>query len=106
MNRQLQIDHFVAQAHILALQRLREQPERVVKVCAQRSYWRMQAGLTRSDDEWGEWEGRLAKPAEALAKEVCAETDHAALLRSGSPMSVLITQAERAQWLGQARPMQ
>jgi hypothetical protein len=106
MNRQLQIDHFVAQAHILAVQRLREQPERVTEVRAQLTHWRKQAGVTRSDAYWNEWESLLGKPVDALAKEICADTDHATLLRSVSPMSVLITQAERAQLLGQARRMQ
>jgi hypothetical protein len=106
MNRQQQLDHFVAQAHLLAVQRLREQPARVSEVRAQLQHWRKQAGVTRSDAYWDEWQSLLSKPVEALAKEVCAETDHATLLRSVSPMSVLITQAERAQLLGQARRMQ
>jgi hypothetical protein len=106
MNRQLQIDQFVAQAHVLAVQRLREQPERVVQVRAQLSHWRKQAGVTRSDAYWDEWEDLLGKPVDALAKQVCADTDHATVLRSVSPMSVLITQAERAQLLSQARQMQ
>ena len=106
MNRHLQIDHFVAQAHHLAVQRLREQPARVSEVLAQLSRWRKQAGVTRSDVYWDEWENLLGKPVDALAKEVCANSDHATLLRSVSPMSVLITQAERAQLLGQARRMQ
>jgi hypothetical protein len=106
MNRQLQLDHFVAQAHILAVRRLREQPERVSEVRAQLVHWRKQAGVTRSDAYWNEWESLLAKPIEALAKEVCADTDRATVLRSVSPMSVLITQAERALLLNQARLMQ
>jgi hypothetical protein len=106
MNRQLQLDHFVAQAHNLAVQRLREQPERICEVRAQLVHWRKQAGATRSDTYWDEWEGLLSKPVEDLAKQVCADTDHATVLRSVSPMSVLITQAERAQLLTQARLMQ
>jgi hypothetical protein len=106
MNRQLQIDYFAAQAHILAVQRLREQPGRVSEVRAQLLNWRKQAGETRSDAYWNEWESLLTKPVDALAKEICADTDHATVLRSVSPMSVLITQAERAQLLNQARLMQ
>ena len=103
MNRQQQIDHFVAQAHQLAMQRLLEHPARVGKVMAQLTHWRTLAGQTRSDAYWDEWESLLAGSAQALASAVCADTDHAAVLRSVSPMSVLITQAERAQLLDQAR---
>lgn len=106
MNRQQQIDHFVLQAHHLAVQRLREQPGRVAQVQAQLARWRKQSGATRSDTYWDTWEGLLGKPIDTLAKEVCADTDRATALRSVSPMSVLITQAERAQLLGQARQLQ
>jgi hypothetical protein len=103
MNRQQQINFFVAQAHQLAVQRLLEQPERVREVQAQLVRWRSQAGPTRSDAYWSEWEALLQGPVESLSLAVCADTDHATDLRSVSPMSVLITQAERAQLLLQAR---
>lgn len=103
MNRQQQIDHFVAQAHRLAMQRLREHPERVREVRAQLAHWRKRAGATRSDAYWDEWEDLLNGSVDALTSTVCADTDHATLLRSVSPMSVLITQAERGQLLREAR---
>lgn len=103
MNRQQQIDHFVAQAHRLAIQRLREQPTRVGEVRVQLAHWRQLAGTTRSDAYWNEWDCLLAGPFDVLADAVCADNDHGALLRSVSPMSVLITQAERAQLLAAAR---
>jgi hypothetical protein len=106
MNRQLQIDHFVAQAHLVAVQRLREQPGRVSEVARLLSNWRARAGRTRSDAYWNEWESLLSKSVDELAKEICADTDHAAALRSVSPMSVLVTQAERAQLLKQTRQIQ
>ena len=103
MNRQMQINRFVAQAHQLAVQRLRERPERMAEPQAQLARWRALSGSTRSDTYWDEWDGLLAGPVNELAMAVCAETDHATLLRSVSPMSVLITQAERAQLLDQSR---
>ncbi len=105
MNRQLQIDHFVAQAHILAVQRLRDAPARVSEVLDQLARWRQQAGVTRSDRYWDQWEMLLNKPIDVLANAVCADTDQATALRSVSPMSVLITQAERAKLLTQARQL-
>ena len=103
MNRQQQIDHFVAQAHKLAMQRLREQPGRVYEVRAQLAQWRQLAGPTRSDVYWNEWDSLLAGPLDVLAAVICADSDHAIVLRSVSPMSVLITQAERMQLLTAAR---
>ena len=103
MNRQQQIDCFVAQAHQLAMQRLHEQPARVAEVIAQLAHWRKLAGRTRSDAYWDEWESLLAGSMQALANAVCADTEHAAVLRSVSPLSVLVTQAERAQFIDQAR---
>ena len=103
MNRQLQINHFVAQAHQLAVQRLRECPEKMIEPKAQLARWRALSGSTRSDIYWDEWDGLLAGSVDELAIAVCADTDHATLLRSVSPMSVLITQAERAQLLDLSR---
>lgn len=103
MNRQLQIDHFVAQAHLLAVQRLRENPARMAEPKAQLARWRALSGSTRSDIYRNEWDALLAGTLDALAIAVCADTDHATVLRSVSPMSVLITQAERAQLLAQSR---
>lgn len=103
MNRQLQINHFVAQAHQLAVQRLRVHPERLAEPKAQLARWRALSGSTRSDTYWDEWDGLLSGSVDELAIAVCADTDHAALLCSVSPMSVLITQAERAQLLDQSR---
>lgn len=103
MNRQQQIDHFVAQAHVLAMQRLRGTPSLVQAVKAQLARWRANAGVTRSDAYWNEWQALLDKPVDAIEQAVCADSDHALTLRSVSPMSVLITQAERMQLLRQTR---
>ena len=103
MNRQLQINHFVAQAHQLAVQYLREKPERLGEAKAQLARWRELSGSTRSDLYWDEWDKLLAGSVDALAIAVCAKTEHASVLRSVSPMSVLITQAERMQLLDQSR---
>jgi hypothetical protein len=103
MNRQQQIDVFVSRAHVLAMQRLQAQPERVGEVRAQLERWRRQAGATRSDIYWDEWEALLKGPIETLSMAVCAQTDHGAQLRSVSPISVLITQSERTRLLGETR---
>jgi len=103
MNRQQQIDVFLKDAHVLAMARLREQPGRRVEASRLLAKWRQQQGVTRADPYRDEWESLLAGDLLALEQAVCADTDHAAALRSVSPMSVLITQKERAGLLRRAR---
>lgn len=103
MNRQQQIDDFLLNAHRLALSRLREQPQRLQDVAALLARWRVRAGDTRSDAYWDEWNRLLAEGPDAIEREVCSPGEHAAVLRSVSPMSVLISQRERAELLRQAR---
>lgn len=103
MNRQQQIDEFLLSAHKLALSRLRAQPERLQDVAALLARWRRQAGDNRSDAYWDEWNRLIAQGVDAIEREVCSAGDHAAVLRSVSPMSVLISQRERSELLRQAR---
>lgn len=74
MNRQLQINHFVAQAHQLAVQRLRVHPERMAEPKAQLARWRALSGSTRSDTYWDEWDGLLAGSVDELAIAVLTPT--------------------------------
>jgi hypothetical protein len=103
MNRQQQIDNFLRDAHRLALERLREQPGRMQDVRAQLARWRRQSGATRSDRYWDAWQQLLQESVDTLEQAVCADTSSAAALRNVSPMSVLITQHERARLLQKAR---
>ena len=103
MNRQQQIDQFLRDAHLLALARLREQPARRYEVQAQLSRWRQQSGATRSDVYRDTWEQLLQGSFEALQQAVCADTDAATALRNVSPLSVLVTQRERADLLQKVR---
>lgn len=103
MNRQQQIDQFLLSAHKLALSRLREHPERLQDVAALLARWRRQEGESRSDSYWDEWGQLLAEGIDAIEREVCSGSDHAAVLRSVSPMSVLISQRERSELLRQTR---
>jgi hypothetical protein len=103
MNRQQQIDNFLRDAHLLALTRLREQPARMRDVEAQLARWRARSGVTRSDRYWDTWQHLLHESVDTLEQAVCADTSAAAALRNVSPLSVLITQQERAQLLQKAR---
>jgi hypothetical protein len=103
MNRQLQIERFLMAAHRLALQRLKAQPERIAPVRAQLERWRQQAGATRSDVYWDEWQRLLQADVQEIERVVCADDERGAVLRSVSPMSSLISQTERLQLLAEAR---
>jgi len=103
MNRQQQIDKFLLAAHRLAVSRLRAEPQRIEPVRAQLARWRAQSGPTRSDLYWDEWQRLLAVDIREMERVVCADDEHGAVLRSVSPLSTLITQAERAQLLREAR---
>ena len=103
MNRQLQIEKFLLAAHRLALARWRAQPERIEPVRLQLARWRAQAGSTRADVYWDEWQRLLTADLNALEQAVCAEDEHGAVLRSVSPISTLISQGERLRLLAEAR---
>ncbi|MBC5763363.1 hypothetical protein [Ramlibacter albus] len=103
MNRQQQIDEFLVQAHRLAVVRLREHPERLGDVAALMDRWRQLNGSTRADVYRDEWDELIAEGVDAIERVVCADTEHAAVLRSVSPISVLITQQERGEMLRRVR---
>lgn len=103
MNRQSQLDHFLLMAHQLAVARLKANPERVMQVREQLDRWRQRSGPTRSDPYWDKWEALLKSTVVDLETVVCAMNEESAALRNVSPISVLITQSERAQLLRTAR---
>ncbi len=103
MNRQQQIDSFLFAAHELAGERLQQEPTRVVQAANLLSNWRAKSGKTATDPLWDEWQVLLAKPTEQLIAAMTMRSDHADHLRSVSPMSALITQAERTVLLQRSR---
>jgi hypothetical protein len=103
MDRQRRIEVFLKAAHRLAVSRLRAEPARVGEVKAQLRRWREQSGQTRSDLYWDEWERLLALPIDDFETAICADDEHATVLRSVSPISVLITEPERRELLREAR---
>lgn len=103
MNRQAQIDRFLLEAHRLAVARLRDRPERIEEASAVLRRWRDRAGATRSDAYWGEWEQLLGQGVDAVERATCGTSDHAAVLRSVSPLIPLVSQKERAELLRGAR---
>jgi hypothetical protein len=103
MNRQQQIEHFLLAAHRLAVMRLKAEPCKAEDVKRQLARWRRDAGLSRSDAYLNEWEALLDSEVGQLERVVCAPDEHGAVLRSVSPMSILLTQKERAELLRVSR---
>jgi len=103
MNRQQQIEHFLLAAHRVAVARLKAQPGKAEEVRRQLSRWRRDAGLKRSKVYLDEWDALLGAGPDQLEQVVCAADEHAAVLRSVSPMSILLTQKERAELLRASR---
>ncbi len=103
MDRHQQIDVFSLAAHRLAMTRLREQPTRVDEALGVLNRWRVQAGgPSHCDPYWDEWEHLLRAGIDILEPAICGVTDHAATLRSVSPLGRFITVAERNGLLRQA----
>ena len=104
MTRQDQIHAFSLAAHRLAIERLRERPERLVEALDVIQRWRDQAGgNTHCDPYWEEWRVLLNEGVDAVERVACSADDHAATLRSVSPLGRFISPAERHQLLRQAR---
>lgn len=103
MDRQRRIERFSQAAHRLAVTRLREQPQRIAEVQALLSRWRARSGRTRSDCYWDEWERLLRLPIDDFEPAICSDDEHATVLRSVSPIDVLISEEERRALLKQAR---
>lgn len=103
LNRQQQIDQFLLAAHRVAMARLRAEPTRLDQVREQLARWRRISGATRSDVYWNEWDQLLVSNLDELERVVCADDEHGTVLRSVSPVSVLLTQRERAELLREAR---
>ncbi len=106
MERQARIHAFSRVAHRLAIDRLRERPERLAEAIGVIERWRRQSGgATRSDPYLDEWLSALRDGVDAVERMACADTEHAETLRSVSPLGRFITVAERNGLLRQAREM-
>lgn len=104
MDRQARIDLFSVAAHRIAVARLREQPARLQEALEVLQRWREQAGgPAHCDPYWDEWDRLLREGAEAVEHAVCSATDHAATLRSVSPLGRLLSVPERNVLMRQAR---
>ena len=96
MDRQQRLHLFSLAAHRLTVQRLRQQPTRLGEAMEVLERWRALAGgLSNCDRYWDEWDTLLHAGADAVEAAVCIQGDHAASLRSTSPLGRFISVAER-----------
>lgn len=104
MDRQRQIEEFSLAAHRLVLSRMRTRPASIDDALATLNRWRDHAGgVAHCEPYWREWEKLLRDGFDAVQLAVCARTDHAAVLRSVSPLGRFMTPGERKQLLSEAR---
>lgn len=104
MNAQDRINAFTLAAHRVAVDRLRAHPARVAEALHVLERWRVQAGgPSHSDRYWDEWEQLLRLGVEAVEQAVCIDTDHAATLRSVSPLGRFLAAEERFRLLRDVR---
>lgn len=106
MDRQLQIEAFSLAAHRLAMARLRERPEAAAEALATLQRWRSRSeGPDHCEPYWQEWERLLSGDVDALESAITANDDHAAVLRSVSPLGRLLGAEERKRLLREAREL-
>lgn len=104
MDRHAQIDVFSLAAHRLAVDRLREHPEKLKEALGVLTRWRLIAGgPSHSDAYWNEWERALRDGVDAVARLSLDLSSHGQTLRSVSPLGRFITAQERSTLLRQAR---
>jgi hypothetical protein len=103
MNRQQQLDQFSLALHRQAIAALRSEPALRARACETLKRWRARASESRSDPLWIEWEQLLDAELPELERAVLAESDHATLMRSVSPLGSLVDQHDRLVLLERAR---
>ena len=104
MNRQQQIDAFTLAAHRRVLPILQAQPHALDEALQVLGRWREIAGApSHSQPYWDEWSALLRSGVDAVERAVCIESDHAATLRSVSPLGRFLPASERHRLLRQAR---
>jgi hypothetical protein len=96
MPTQQQIERFTLVFHQEALKRLARDPALRARALQVLDRWEA-SGLSSSGQPYrDEWRHLLAADQEALFKALCSDAEHAATLRSMSPLGFLLDDAEKA----------
>jgi hypothetical protein len=103
MEPQARINAFSLAAHRLLMRRLHEDPASISHAIETLQRWRERAGgVAHCTPYWDEWERLLRAGADAVERAVCSTDDHAATLRSVSPLGRLLPTTDRLRLLRQA----
>lgn len=89
------IHRFTLDFHRLAVQRLREQPQLLERALQTLDRWEQSGAQAASQIYRDEWRGLLRRGVPAIEASVCTEADHAATLRSMSPLGFVLSEQER-----------
>lgn len=92
-------------AHKLVVTKLRSDPEKLKVLQDTLQRWRRQSGPGRTDPYFDEWDRLLAKGVDAVEAATCHDDEHAAVLRSVSPIVSLVTEVERNEMLARCRSL-
>lgn len=89
------IHRFTLDFHRLALQRLREQPQLIERALQTLDRWEQSGAQAGSQIYRDEWRDLLRAGVAGIEAGVCKDADHAATLRSMSPLGFVLTEQER-----------
>ena len=96
MPTQQQIERFTLVFHQEALKRIAGDPGLRQQALQVLNRWEAN-GVTRSGQSYrDEWRALLVKDADTMAKALCSEVEHAATLRSMSPLGFVMNEEEKA----------
>lgn len=96
MPTQQQIERFTLVFHQEALKRLARDPALRARALQVLDRWEANGLTSSGQSHRDEWRHLLAADQEALLEALCSDAEHAATLRSMSPLGFLLDDAEKA----------
>jgi hypothetical protein len=105
MDRHARLDRFLLDLHVLAMPRLRGQPQALATVQARLRRVRRRANAKAHDATWNRWQALLeAGDVDAIEASICADDASGRQLRANSPIHALFEQRELATLLDETAP--
>lgn len=105
MDRQERLDRFLLDLHLLAMTRLRDNPEALAAMQARLKRIRRRAQAQRFETTWNRWQALLdGADLTAIEQAACADDEAGRALRANSPIHALFEQQELAALLDQTAP--
>ena len=95
MPSQQQIEQFTLAFHRVAVARLRQQPDLTQQALRVLNRWESSGATSAGQSYRDMWRSLLTGDVDALERAVCRDAEHAATLRSMSPLGFVLPEAER-----------